>query len=418
MRPRAAAVLVATSTLVGMVGVFVAPAAAVADVRTPAMGGYSALSGYSALGGNSVMGGTGPLLEPFGAIAPFDIGAYVGDQNVDARTLLDSAPPPADVAQWWRGLHDERRATLTATTSSLVGNLDGVPFAVRDTANRYSLSEQLAAAQHSPKTAAKLRNVEAALRSQPGDPAKSLVMFDTTQEWRAAIAVGDIATADYVTYLIPGMYFTVGAQTDDWVDRARALYELQREWLDRLGERDATVAVVGWIGYQTPDVPNSTNLTAATGGADRLESALLGLRSLRTGDEPHVSVIAHSYGSTTALLALQRETVTVDDLVVLGSPGSDAPDAAALGVAAGGVYAAAAPYDPVPMSGFFGSDPMSPDYGATILSVDGGIDPLSCEALGGSVGHNEYFADGSRSMRNLALVGIGRGDLAARPLAG
>jgi len=405
VRPSAAAVLVATSTLLGMVGAVVVPVSAAADVRTPTMGGYSSV------------GGAGPLLEPFGAIAPFDMAAYMSSHAVDLRTLLSAAPPASDVTVWWGGLQDERRHELALTSSSLVGNLDGIPYAARDAANRHALESQAAAASPASHRAAKLRNVETALRSEPGEPAKSLIGFDTSGEWRASIAVGDLAHADYVTYLVPGMYFSVGEQTTAWVERAEALYDLQRQWLERLGDTESSVAVVAWIGYPTPDVPNSTNLKAAIEGADHLESALLGLRSLRADDEPHVSVVAHSYGSTVALLALQRKTAWVDNLVVLGSPGSDAATVDALGVAPGGVYAAAAPYDPVPVSGFFGSDPMSPEYGATVLSVAGGIDPFSCEALGGSVGHNEYFSDGSRSMRNLALVGIGQGRLAAMPLS-
>jgi hypothetical protein len=37
------------------------------------------------------------------------------------------------------------------------------------------------------------------------------------------------------------------------------------------------------------------------------------------------------------------------------------------------------------------------------------VDPITRGTLGPAVGHNGYFAPGSEAMRNLALVGIGRG---------
>jgi hypothetical protein len=69
-----------------------------------------------------------------------------------------------------------------------------------------------------------------------------------------------------------------------------------------------------------------------------------------------------------------------------------------------------AAWDPVPNSSFFGSDPGAPEYGAKKLGVDGGTDAITQRPLAGSVGHNEYFGVGSQSMRNLALIGIDRGE--------
>jgi hypothetical protein len=45
------------------------------------------------------------------------------------------------------------------------------------------------------------------------------------------------------------------------------------------------------------------------------------------------------------------------------------------------------------------------------MGVDGAVDPLTHRALSGSSGHNEYFTAGTECMRNLAMIGIDRGDL-------
>jgi hypothetical protein len=121
--------------------------------------------------------------------------------------------------------------------------------------------------------------------------------------------------------------------------------------------------------------------------------------------------MAHSYGSTAAMIALQRGDFEIDALAVVGSPGSSAQNASALAVRDGNVYVGEAGWDPVVNSAFYGSDPGAASYGAYRMSVAGGIDAITSQSLGASYGHNEYFQPGSESMRNLALIGIGEGGL-------
>ncbi|WP_431280424.1 alpha/beta hydrolase [Leifsonia poae] len=156
---------------------------------------------------------------------------------------------------------------------------------------------------------------------------------------------------------------------------------------------------------------NIGGMKLANEGADSLESVLEGIQSLRQADPPYLSVFAHSYGSTAALLALERHTVTVDALALMGSPGSDAQSVADLSVRDGNVFVAQASLDPIAHSAFFGSDPDSPSYGARSMGVTGGTDPLTGAKLEGSSGHNEYFSAGTECMRNLAMIGIDLGDL-------
>jgi hypothetical protein len=70
-----------------------------------------------------------------------------------------------------------------------------------------------------------------------------------------------------------------------------------------------------------------------------------------------------------------------------------------------------AAWDQIEDTAFFGTDPGSASFGAHPFSVDGGTDPITGEQLAASTGHNAYLDAGSESMRNLALISIGRGYL-------
>ena len=43
------------------------------------------------------------------------------------------------------------------------------------------------------------------------------------------------------------------------------------------------------------------------------------------------------------------------------------------------------------------------------MGVGGGVDIITKEVLLASSGHNEYFSAGTESMRNFALISIGKG---------
>jgi hypothetical protein len=239
---------------------------------------------------------------------------------------------------------------------------------------------------------------------------RALVSLDPTGEGRAVIAVGDLGTADYISYLVPGMFFGVDSQIVAWSETATALAEEQQSWLRQLDpDSDATVATIAWIGYQTPTLVNVASMELAREGRDVLTDSLTGLRAARGDHQPYVSILAHSYGSTAALLALEENDVSVDALAMIGSPGSPARSVDELHVTGGNVWVGGAEWDPIPASGAFGSQPMSDEYGAHHFGVDGGFDPLRREQLSGALAHNDYFVSGGESFRNLALIGIGQG---------
>ena len=349
--------------------------------------------------------------------------------------LIASHAPATDVANWWATATPAQRLSLLASSPEALGNLEGVPYEVRDAANRSHLSVTIAslesqiasgsvgraASQDLQAQLHMLQQVAAAVETGESGLRRTLISLDVNDGGRAVIAVGDLATAEYVSYLVPGMFYSVDSEIGSWAGAADQLAADQAAWLARLspnqyGDASSAVATVAWIGYQTPTVVNVASLDLAREGRDALTESLRGLDALRaTGERPYVSILAHSYGATAALLALQENDVTVDALAMVGSPGSPAESVGELKVRDGNVWVADASWDPVSSTGVFGSQPLSDEYGAHHFGVNGAVDPLTGKALAGSVGHVDYFTDGSESFRNMALIGIGRGGFVLDP---
>ncbi len=379
------------------------------------------------IGELAALGGT-VLLRELAAAHPAIV-AQLGERHPDTlRQLLAAPPAPRLVESWWRNLDRRAQRSLAATAPELVGNLDGVPYAARNDANRSVLRDVIrelelglvgetsrALATQSNERLQMLYSVADALGPSTANPQRQLITLDTEGAGKAAIVLGDLQTADYVSYLIPGMFISVGGNIVEWADTAARLYDEQVSWLNLLAEVGAepgtrTVATVAWIGYQTPHLLNVGSLDLAYEGRDAISDAIVGLQTLRRTDQPHLTLLAHSYGSTAAMLALSETEATVDALAMIGSPGAPVASVDELQVR-GAVFVGEAAWDPIPNSSFFGDDPGAAEFGATVMSVAGGIDVVTQELLAGSIGHNEYFSPGTEAMRNMALIGIGHAEL-------
>lgn len=414
-----------------MTGAFVMPADASAAPTISAVSTVSvshAAVGDAPTGNASSLATSGSILGSLSRLSAADLPSYVANHRSDLDRLLVDPPKAGDVSGVWRLLDPVKQAALLKAAPHVIGNLEGIPYEVRGRANVIDLQRTISDTNRKLQTgngrAARIElqrklttlgNVEKAMKKSDGVK-RTLVSLDTSDEAKASIVIGDLATAKYVSVLVPGMYMSVGEQIEDWAKTAQNLYDQQTDWLHRvLGPRAGSgtpgVATVAWIGYQTPVLMNIGGMKLATEGADSLERTLEGIQSLRQTNPPYLSVFAHSYGSTAALLALERGSVTVDALALMGSPGSDAQSVSDLSVRGGNVFVGEAGLDPVVHSAFFGSDPGSPSYGAKSMGVNGGVDAITGTELSGSSGHNEYFTAGTESMRNLALIGIDLGNL-------
>jgi hypothetical protein len=362
------------------------------------------------------------LLQQLAILQEGAIAEFVSGNPESVQTLIDSPPAAREVQLWWGALGIDARSDLMSSAPQLVGNLEGIPLSLRYTANRSYLTStigELSAAQAAGRSEAldastqlsMLKKVDAALVAPAGAPARSLLSLDASGAGTAAIVIGDLSTADYVSILVPGMFYTVDGQMDAWTAAAQGLYDEQVAWIDELGLGDKTVATVAWIGYETPSLVNFTSLDLAYGGSKALATTVNGLHALRGADQPYLAVVAHSYGSTVAMMALTDYGIDIDSIGLIGSPGSAAQVASDLGVPGDNVYVGEADWDQIKDSAFFGSDPGSSSFGAHKFRVSGEVDPLTGVALSGSTGHDEYLMVGSESLRNLALIALGQGRL-------
>jgi Alpha/beta hydrolase len=379
-----------------------------------------------------------------------------------AITLL--APPdgtPADSAGWWSALSPAARQRVVAEHPEWVGNRDGIPAAVRDEANRALLDGQAgrldteiraAQARYDALTAGGPGTVEAVWLAQRNDllarldalhrrrevldaartaaagPDRRVLLLDLDRTHpRAAVAVGDVDTAEHVAVLTPGFGTTVQDGLDAEGETAAALRDRSLSALGGAGRGGETVAAVAWLGYDVPAgaVAVSTPDAARTGGAD-LARFYDGIDASRRAD-PHLTALGHSYGSVTTGYALQQAH-GVDDAVVFGSPGLGTDHVGDLHVPPGHTGVVEAPWDPVADLGWFGDDPNRLD-GVTGLSarpatiVDG-------STTAGSVLHADYLTPGTTSQFNIAATvaglpeerildaGVGMGDVVRDAVGG
>ncbi|MEV0180533.1 alpha/beta hydrolase [Streptomyces sp. NPDC050625] len=229
-------------------------------------------------------------------------------------------------------------------------------------------------------------------------PSRQLLVFDGRGSGRATEVLGDLARADRIAILVPGSDTSI----DTYGRFHRAAAALYTE-LTRRAPADSRVAVVAWLGYDTPGTISTTVTTTsrAEQAAPQLRAFIRQLRGV-VGEEARVSAVCHSYGSVVCGRAAAG--LDIDDLVLVGSPGTGADSAAALHTPAR-VWAARGSDDwvaDVPHVSAelfdttigFGTDPVSPAFGARVFDA-------------ADAGHSGYFTPGSTVLANLARITLG-----------
>ena len=354
-------------------------------------------------GGAPAMGpvSSGLLTVAYHRLREIDDGWQHDDDTVARRLaalLVPIGPPgrdPAAAARWWQALLPLQRQQLARTAPAMLGALDGLPVSTRDRENR-----QLLGTQH----ARRLHALEAAV-DRPGT---SLLEFDPHGDGTAVVALGELRGSRHIAVLVPGM--------SNEIDDIGRLVEAATAVLASARPGDG-LAVVAWLGYDTPRVSQVASTQLAKTGADQLTSFVGSLRI--TAPHADVTVIGHSYGTLVAGEAA-RHGMVADRLIFVGSPGVEATRATDL-LPAGRVWAARAPDDPIRavfgteqisrwMLGGpiglvtlrrirvdrFGPDPAGRGFGARRFSV------------AGSHGHSDYFRPGSTSVRNITRIATGQ----------
>ncbi|NUT97423.1 MAG: hypothetical protein HOY78_35910, partial [Saccharothrix sp.] len=215
-----------------------------------------------------------------------------------------------------------------------------------------------------------------------------------------AIAHGNPDTAKNLAVCVPG----TGSTLDSFsVDQAGNL----REEIGPNGN-----ATIQWLGYDAPgwspgEVDNPAQ--AREGGAN-LVADVDGYRAAAeaAGNRQHLTVIGHSYGSTTVGYA-GMNGLAADDIAFVGSPGVGASNVNQLSAGPGHVYVGATEHDPVVQgtsSSWFTQDgssigPYDDRFGARTFGTSEGAGALDA--------HSQYYRSGSESVDNLGKIVTGDG---------
>lgn len=330
-------------------------------------------------------------------------GAAMTNEARDLLAELLAATSPDEIARLWAE-NPELRQELIDNHPAIIGNLDGIPWDVRAGVNAARLEELLESELEGPHRD-ELEAIQRAIETG-GVPAPQLISFDPdgAEQVTAALAYGDLSTASEINTLVPGMNGNVG-DLSAWGESAKALNK-------SVGAGSATVL---WFGYDTPSLTEEPAMSRAEDGAAALRSYLLAVRAL--SPDADVNVIAHSYGSTTAALAIgsQPDGLGVTSFIAVGSAGFPKDPTVVANLANGEppqIYATISEDDAVARIGRGTSmgHPVSPEQmdGVTVFDSDGGVDELG-GSLPAATGHDAlgpgaYLEPGSESFYNVREI--------------
>ncbi|WP_192807302.1 alpha/beta hydrolase [Leifsonia xyli] len=276
------------------------------------------VAGFEEAGSGAVPGGTvwavfgtgrlaapvaADLLDLLGGISAAELQGLLTTSPELLEAFWATPPDPVEVAAWWAGLAPAERTAFVALAPAVIGNLPGIPYRVRDTANRALYAEWATRKDLTPVQAATLEKLGIALQQTAdfdGAPVLLVAFHLTAAVLMVAVGYGDPDTADTTTWCVPGMGFDASEATDSWSQAARNLLVAQRK-LDPVRSH----SVVSWLCYDTP-VADLANLGQVLGpaharaGARRLAAELDGNHAVRTATAPAtptIGVVAHSYGT-------------------------------------------------------------------------------------------------------------------------
>jgi len=349
---------------------------------------------------------------------------------------MQPEPPPGanadEVNAWWNSLMRDERDRLIAEHPPVLGNLNGIPAELRDQINTAVMNDDLTRADD----AARYRNAVQVKQgldhdrgSDPGNQRPVLLWaYDPLAfngKGSAAIAIGDPDHAQDIAVIVPGAGSSVasgwlaGGHNDaiNVYDQSMAAYP---------GD---DLSVIAWMGYDTPDGfddPRVASPLMARQGGVRLAQDVNGLWVTHDGSPPHVTVLGHSYGSSTVADAFAASGATANDVVSLGSPGTDlAHSAKDFHLDSGTVYVGSASSDPISWLGEgggvsnelneilgypfgryagLGTDPAGDGFGSVRFKAEvPGGDGLSFRD------HSHYFDLGGEALRSMAHIVTGHG---------
>lgn len=403
-------------------------------------------------------------------------------RGVDELSIPSADTSPEQVKWWWDSLSAAQQRLLIDQHPQELGNLNGIPAEARDSVNRATMTDDLSKVE----AVARVRGVSVealrdnALRNRDADMfsnaasyglcATDIVRYQNAVKtndclnkacdpglalmlWaydplafagkgRAGIAIGNPDKSRNTAVVVPGTNSSVrGGWMSDGADDAINLYTQAQ----RADPHHAT-AVLAWMGYDAPEFDDSHWEQAVTDPAKleqvgtpwraRQAGVLLagdvnGLAATHdAGSRAHVTVIGHSYGSTTVADAFANSGMRANDAVLTGCPGTDlAHSAADFHLDGGRLYVGAASTDAISWIGESGSGlpnglnetlggPLGPFAGLGTDPAHAGFGAVRFRAeVAGShsvmpwfTDHSHYYDVGSEALHNMTEIVTGRGD--------
>ncbi|WP_067035255.1 alpha/beta hydrolase [Streptomyces dysideae] len=357
------------------------------------------------------------LTDPFS----HDAAAESAQDVKNAMKALGEQPPqipeddPKAAAEWWKALSPEERQTYTTLYPKEIGATDGLPTDVRDDANRTALAQELNLLQEgnydegfpgeSLETVnRRLNNLQLlndkleARDSAPKGKELYLLGYDSKDDGRAIIAMGNPDTAAHTGILVPGTNTNMDAVPGQ-IERIGKLQSAAEQQ-----SKGESVAMITWLGYDAPEA-SMTDFNSV-GGTGRAEDAAPDLRQFvagthasHDGSPSHTTVMGHSYGSTVVGAAASGGSgLGADDVVVVGSPGMTVDRAQDLQMDPEHVWIGGAEDDAVINHASdltLGRNPMLGGFGGNNFGVD-------------THGHSGYWDTGSDSLRHQGAVIAGK----------
>ena len=390
--------------------------------------------------------------------------AEAADEAAELQEMIDSGASPEQINDWWNELSEAERLGILEGNPGLIADVDGIPTDTRDAANRdlldaevnrylgldstiddveariaameadgtdmegngrarhYSeeylaLQDQLESLQSDRDRRDELVGLQDALTGPAATGQEYFLLgYDSAEDGKAIISVGNPDTADQTVVYVPGTGGDLDGAAGNDLRRAETM---SSDAADVPGSGET--AVVVWLDYDAPDnaFVNSPSTSYAEDASAPLASFMSGLES--TNHDPEgttTSVIGHSYGTTVIGQSANEYGLATDQIVAVASPGMTVDRASELNIDPDNFYATTAPGDVIntaaEATGILGPDPndtglnlegLWPDagFGGTSFNSDNmGNDPMDI--------HSNYWDDGNPARGNMALIFTGNGD--------
>lgn len=388
----------------------------------------------------------------------------------DAEQKKFKKMTPEERARYWSQQSEAQKQHLCDKYPDLIGNADGVEGWARDRANRNRLPGLKKEAEDNVSTYTELlknpwidSNTRASYLSELDKAEKAVKAYDAVQEQldkgisledyqhgkegdpvslltlqndggrvKAAMGQGDVDHAKNVATFVPGIGTTVEGSMGDYMRQTKNL-RMAAMVQGRLSASD--VATVAWLGYDAPgeadlnqpqNIPGIISPFLAQAGSDRLAGFMNGMQASREygAGDAHMTLVGHSYGSSTSGMAATKVKYgVIDDLVLFGSPGMGTYDAKNYHVDQNHLWVSGVPKgDSVQgmgeirggIVGSLGKNPMDSDSGFTHLSDDATGSPKYNKDAPESKpsnfnfdNHSIYLEDGTETLQDIGRVVAG-----------